>query len=787
MAVKKRLQNYSPSYRILFPLIFLWQENVIPELYMKRKILLCVIVLLEFFTATNAQQKRLDSLLAANHDHLKEDTFKVLLLAEIGKEYRKLKMTKERFQYIEAATELGEKIKFLRPLPPLYNNKGLYYEGRADYERSIANYERAIAICELLNDKAGVADYSLNFGTVYQYIGDYPKALTLYQSAANYYINNGKQADAANCFINIGGVYQEFPDQHENAVIYFEKALKIFQKKGDEARGVAEAYMSIIQTYLSASDAELVRLQIEPSKKYVIARDYLSKAMVLADESKDEQLHAEVEEKIGGVEEKLLNYPAALREFQSTLSIYQKNDRPNLEFTEMLNIGRVYQKQNNFSPGLSYLHMALAGGRKIKALELQRDALFNISTVHENLHHYDSAYIYYKDYVMMRDSISNSEKQKEIMRQQLRFEFAGKEREYKLNQQIADGKIQQQKQEISLRNKQLELTNREKEIQKLSYLQKQAELEGQKTIQANQLKQEQLKADFDKRTSDQQINVQNVQLNSNRRLSVFLALLAVIVFAVAIFIYNSRRKTIRLNTIVSEQKIELEQLINVKDKIFSIVSHDMRTPVNNLIAFSSLLEEGEIGQEKLALYIEQIKGTLDHTSSMMENMLNWSASQMQGFTPVLENINITPIIQHTVDVLTPTLTKKKITLDNNITENIFVRGDKNMAELILRNLISNAVKFSNPGGVLNLSSRHINNNISLSVRDNGVGMNESKVAVINSSSAHGVQSTSGTAKEKGTGLGLMLCKHFAAMMHGNIHVESEPDKGSVFNLVLPAV
>lgn len=755
---------------------------------MTRTIVLHVIMLLGVITSTSAQQKRLDSLLAANQDHLKEDTSKVLLLAEIGKEYRKLKMSKERFQYIEAATELGEKIKFLRPLPALYNYKGLYYEGRAEYERSIANYERAIAICELLNDKAAVAGYSLNFGTVYQYIGDYPKALKLYQSAANFYINNGNEDDAANCFINIGGVYQEFPDQHENAIIYFEKALKLFLKMGDVGRrGVAEAYMAIEQTYLSSSDEELTRLQIDPQKKYTIAREYLSKAMGLAIDAKDEQLKAEVSEKMGEAEEKLLNYPEALHQFQEALLIDMKYDQLSRRFTQMLNIGRIYKKQNNFSSGLPYLHMALAGGRRIKVLELQRDALFNISAVHENLHHYDSAYSYYKEYVVARDSISNSEKQKDITRQQLRFEFAGKEREYKLSQQVAEGKIQQQNQEISLRNKQLELTNREKEIQKLSYLQKQAELENQKELQANQLKQEQLKADFDKRTRDQQINVKNVELSSNRRISIFLGLFAVIVFAVALFIHDSRKKTVTLNRIVSEQKVELEQLITVKDKIFSVVSHDMRAPVNNLIAFSSLLEEGEIGQEKLALYIEQIKGTLDHTSSMMENMLNWSASQMQGFTPVLENLNITPIIKHTVDVLTPTLAKKKIKLDNNITENIFVRGDKNMAELILRNLISNAVKFSNPGGVLNLSSKYVDNHISLTVSDNGVGMNESKVAVINSSSARGVESTTGTAREKGTGLGLMLCKHFAAMMHGNIQVESVPGKGSIFNLILPAI
>jgi len=225
----------------------------------------------------------------------------------------------------------------------------------------------------------------------------------------------------------------------------------------------------------------------------------------------------------------------------------------------------------------------------------------------------------------------------------------------------------------------------------------------------------------------------------------------------------------------------------VKDKIFSIVSHDMRAPVNNLIAFSSLLEDGHIEQEKLVLYIDQIKGTLDHTSALMENLLNWAASQMQGFTPVMEEVNLFDIIHNVMKGIEQSLVKKKLRLDNAVTKDLLVKGDRNMIELIIRNLLNNAVKFSKQGGRLEIFiSDGSANKTLLAVRDNGVGISEAKVKLINAATVHSLESTIGTDKEKGTGLGLMLCKHFALLMNGNIFVESREGTGSLFTISLPS-
>ncbi len=756
---------------------------------MKKLSNLFFIVLFAYAIPSNAQQTRLDSLLKKNTAYLKEDSGKVLLLIDIFRECRKLKLAKEKILYAEASVNVGEKIHFIKPLHPVYNILGLYYEGISEYEKSIENYTRAIEICELTADKEHAAVYSLNMGTVYESIDDYPRALALYQKAANYAISSGNEGTAANCYVNMGGVYQSFANQNVKAVEFINKALAIFQKAGNEFRGVAECYMSVVRTYLKATDAELIQMNIPPANRLSTSRQLADKAMEQALLSKDDdELVAEVHSLQGNIDEEQNMHPSALEHFRTAYNIFQKADRKNFAYTAILNMGKVYKEQNNYTGSLIYLQTALAGARKIKVLDLQREALFHLSSIKESLHQYDSAYFYYKQFISMRDSISNTEKQKEITRRQLQFDFGLKERDYQINQQLAESKIKQQQglairqqQEISLRNKQLELTNREKEIQKLNYLKKQSELETAQKLQAVALNQKVL----EQKIQSQTINEQKAQISAERKITFFFGALAIIIAAAAFFVYRAMQKTARLNKLVSAQKEELEEMGKVKDKIFSIVSHDMRAPVNNLVAFSSILEEGQVSQEKLLLYIDQIKGTLDHTSTMMENLLNWAASQMQGFTPVTEEVSLTPIIENVYKGVEPALQKKNIAFVNNVLDEIMVMGDRNMIELIIRNLLNNAVKFTETNGRIEIKILQQDGRIQLEVKDTGVGLSENKLKLINADSVRTLESTAGTAKEKGTGLGLMLSKHFALLMKGKIIAESRQGSGSVFALSLP--
>jgi len=744
-------------------------------------------VLVVFFICLvkgECQQKKLDSVLAINNHHPQEDSIKVVNLRAIFRQYANLKNWQNFRVYADSAILIASKLPNKSSLAIVYNRIGSVYHV-ADRLQAITNYNKAIEAARTAGAKGTEAGSFLNLGALYMDIRDYPKSLEAHEKALELYAQMGRLSDMSSCYMNMSYIYVNM-GQKAKGIEYIRKALAVFENDGTN-RGIALAYEAIIELYLGSSEKELVEMGILPANRLKEVALAIDKGLKAALITNDNSLISAFYRSLGKLNERRGNNTAALKYYLQSVETNKGDIEDDSYGDNLIVTGNFYiDKLRDFSKGIGMIHEAFESSKKTRRTGTIQTALDALSRAHEKNNNYDSALFYYRQAIVIKNDIYNQEKEQEITRRQLKIDFDIKERDYRNAQQLSDARLKHQEQEILLRRQQLDISDKEKTLQRLTFLQKQAELENQKKIHANLLTQEHLKADYDKKIRDQQISVQNIQLGSNRRWSVFLALVALIVFAAAMVIYNSRLKTMKLNRLVSKQKLALEELVDVKDKIFSIVSHDMRGPMNNIIAFSSLLEEGDIEPERLKLYLEQIKGTMDYTSSLVENLLNWSASQMQGFSPVIENVNISPVIQHTIQGVEHALLKKKIILRNKVTEATYVKGDRNMIELIIRNLVSNAIKFSDHGGVLELYAANHLNEIVLSVTDNGVGMPENKVQKINSASSQSLESTAGTDREKGTGLGLMLCKHFAGIMGGSITVTSKPGMGSQFNISLPA-
>jgi len=230
----------------------------------------------------------------------------------------------------------------------------------------------------------------------------------------------------------------------------------------------------------------------------------------------------------------------------------------------------------------------------------------------------------------------------------------------------------------------------------------------------------------------------------------------------------------------------LEQMGMVKDTLLSVVSHDMRAPVNTLISFTELINDGDISKEKLGLYLDQINHTLHHTSSLMNNLLNWAASQMQGFKPVIEPVDAGLVASNIVQSYAERALAKKIVLATLLEPGTLAFADANMLDLILRNLVSNALKYTTVGGSITINCDAVNGSMVLSVSDTGMGMSEERMEQFNSAILSPTKSTLGTANEKGTGLGLLLCKTFTRLMNGKLTVQKNEDmQGCRFELSLP--
>lgn len=232
---------------------------------------------------------------------------------------------------------------------------------------------------------------------------------------------------------------------------------------------------------------------------------------------------------------------------------------------------------------------------------------------------------------------------------------------------------------------------------------------------------------------------------------------------------------------IGKRSLELEQLNEVKDKFFSIISHDLRSPINGLTGVLDLMDKDHIKPEELPFLIKELKVQFNHTKSLINNLLDWALLQMDKLTIQTEKINVRQLVDENFKLLS-SIHLKKIEMINLVPENLYAMADLNTISLVFRNLILNAIKFTDSGGKIWVDAKENENDLTISVSDNGVGITPEVQSIIFEKTAG--YTTRGTANEKGTGLGLILCKEFVERNGGKIWVNSELGKGSIFSFTL---
>lgn len=230
---------------------------------------------------------------------------------------------------------------------------------------------------------------------------------------------------------------------------------------------------------------------------------------------------------------------------------------------------------------------------------------------------------------------------------------------------------------------------------------------------------------------------------------------------------------------------ELRDLVATKDKLFSIIAHDLRSPFNNIIGLSELLLKNEevSNTSECKMYAGLINSSATSTLVLLDNLLNWAKSQTNQLSYNPKKIVLSSLINEVVKTSNSLMLQKNISLKIIEGKEIEVYTDENMINIILRNLISNAIKYTKPGGQIKIGVIRGFKQFEVSIADNGVGMNEEKIKTLFNITSN--KTSPGTENEKGSGLGLVLCKEFVEKLGGKIWVESEEGKGSIFKFNLP--
>jgi signal transduction histidine kinase len=238
-----------------------------------------------------------------------------------------------------------------------------------------------------------------------------------------------------------------------------------------------------------------------------------------------------------------------------------------------------------------------------------------------------------------------------------------------------------------------------------------------------------------------------------------------------------------LNIEIQMQKRKLEESIEFKNKLFSIVSHDVRSPLNSLQGLVMLISEGEdIPADMLKTLLQDVAERVQITSAFLDNLLSWAKSQMDGYTPDMQEVPLKKETSAVIDLFDQIAREKNIKIENNIDEKLAAQADQNLLNLVIRNLLSNAIKFTPHAGTIEIGALREDGGLLYYVRDNGIGMSNENIRKVLEGRGY---TTLGTFKEKGTGLGLSLCKDFIARMNGKLWVESRIGEGSTFSFSVP--
>jgi len=456
---------------------------------------------------------------------------------------------------------------------------------------------------------------------------------------------------------------------------------------------------------------------------------------------------------IGLIHELKGDFDSSLIYFNRSLDGYTKMDDQTGIANSYKCLGSYYNHKGDFPKAIFYFEKSLDLIKKFGDLHIQKDAAEGIKYSYSKLGNIKKAFFYQEFASKIKDSLANYVYVEKItqLTENFKFEIRRQEQDIirKQNEEVLNQKINFQRSQLNLFI--VVFVIMVIFIGIIVYFYR------------------------DKNKAYQALNQKNIEieiLNSG-------------LIAANNEIKSQKEEIEAQRDILQEQHDKLELLNSTKDKLFSIIAHDLRSPFNSIIGFSEML--------KLNLHssnIEEIEEMVDHinivgnnTFKLLDNLLNWAKAQTHQVVIHIEKIKVDSIIEEVVNSYKPLAIGKNIYLYYQGRIEIEVNTDKNVLNTIFRNLISNALKYTKPGGTIKIVSSNNPESIEISIEDNGVGMTEEVKNNLFKSNVN--PSAFGTANEKGTGLGLVICKEFVHKLNGEIWVESKLGIGSSFKFTIP--
>ncbi len=556
---------------------------------------------------------------------------------------------------------------------------------------------------------------------VLQMQGDFEKAKSSDLKALEYFYHDDYKLGISTCYNSLGVISAKTGD-YKQATSYFLRALKINEdiKNTD----------GIIQCYISLGTTNSQLDLLEKANKYYF------KAMGLLQDSLTTTF-LNLCNNIGIVYGKNAEYEKSINYFKRGLKIADKvHNAQATKVSLLMNLAIAYANTERTDLALSMYNQALDISKKYNLVEDQARVLYNIAILYED---------------------SNPRLSESYFTQVLDIALA-------MGQKHLVVEVYQ-----SLYILQKQAGDYERALASLEkfhiYQDSVMSIENTSAIEL-------LQSNYDLEKS--KVEIKELEMaNQKQRSNQIIALLVIggSLFSLGIVTYNSRKRN-KLNK-------ELLKSIQVRDKLLSIITHDLKSPINNILGLINELEGEEMSAQERFILLETLKKQTSLSLDTLENILKWGQAQIRGIKTNPQEFNLKELIVHNKELVELNLHSKNLQLNIEVDENIKLNADKDQVDFVVRNLLTNAIKYSNRSSVITIKADSLDNSkVKIDVIDEGIGMTNETLETL-----FGVHQkiNLGTSNERGSGLGLLLCKEFVEANNGKIVAESSLGKGSVFS------
>ncbi|MFI5140186.1 MAG: ATP-binding protein, partial [Sphingobacteriales bacterium] len=626
---------------------------------------------------------------------------------------------------------------------------------KGDYASAQKRLDKAKLLYSSLKDEKSISDCFLAFGWMYEIMADYKLASNYFKQALVIKKRIKDEPGIARCYNNMGMVADDTGKSSYALDDYF-KSLSLNIKLHNKID--------------AASNYNNIGTVMQDLEIYPKAMEYYLRAIKIWQETRNAHGVSIAYQNIGEILLAQKNYNQAIVYLSKSIKLNKEQGDKESICSLYTDLGLCYANKKQFKTAFSYLDQALVIASRYNIDVDKANVGICFATVYNMQADYQRAYNYALPAKTLSDKLG-SLSMRIPATLQLSNALGGLKRfeAYEVRKQYDDLKDSLKSDEI---------------VQKLTSFNLESNFAG---------KQQRLAEQRQRMAERYRQNIQKHELVS--------ALFFIIILgmgAILIVYYRAKLKQKKINAVLEDKNKEVQQqktdideqaqkLKNsniLKDRLISVLAHDLRAPLSTLRGLFSLLEDESISQEQFLRMIPKALKKLEYTSDFLDTLLFWVNSQMENFDSSVKNFYIKDIVANKIQNYNEQAGNKGITLIDNVPASIAVLGDPNSVRIVIRNLVTNAIKFSKQNDTISISARQLDdNNILFSIKDTGVGMSETQLNKLFKSK---VDSGTGTNNESGTGMGLLFCKDLIEKCNGKIWVQSEAGQGTEFFFTLPA-